>query len=184
MRLFIALPVPDAVAQRAARILPDGLPGLRHAGPGLLHVTLAFLGATPAERLADVAAATGAAAAGHAGFEIELASLGRFPPGGRPRVVWLGLAEGAEHVIALAALVRAELARRGLRFDPKPASPHVTLARLQGGASAAEARAIAAAVAGLTVPPLRFRADAVHVVESVLSRGGPRYSSRATVPLS
>jgi len=183
VRLFIALPVPDAVAQRAAGILPAGLPGLRRAGPELLHVTLAFLGATPAERLADIAAATAAAAAGHAHFEIELAPLGRFPPRGRPRVVWLGLAEGAEHVVALAASVRAELARRHLRFDPKPASPHVTLARLRHGASAAEARAIAAAVAGLAAPPLRFRADAVQVVESVLSRGGPRYSSRATAPL-
>lgn len=183
MRLFIALPVPDALAQRAAGILPEGLPGLRRAGPELLHVTLAFLGATSAERLAEVASATAAAAAGHAGFEIELARLGRFPPCGRPRVIWLGLAEGAEGVSALAASVRAELARRHLRFDPKPASPHVTLARLREGISAADARTIAAALAGLTVPPLRFRADAVHVVESVLSRGGPRYSSRTTVPL-
>ena len=77
---------------------------LRRAGPELLHVTLAFLGATPAERLAEVVGAATAAAAGRAGFEIELSGLGRFPPGERPRVVWLGLGEGAEGVVALAGL--------------------------------------------------------------------------------
>lgn len=183
MRLFIALPVPDAVARDAARILPEDLPGARRVGPELLHLTLVFLGATPADRLEEVAAATAAAAAGHARFEIELSRLGRFPPGGRPRVLWLGLARGSDEVVALAASVRAELARRQLRFDPKPASPHLTLARVRDGASAAEARAIAAAVAELPASPLHFWTDAVHVVESVLSRAGPRYSSRARVPL-
>jgi hypothetical protein len=45
------------------------------------------------------------------------------------------------------------------------------------------ARAIAAAVADLRVPPLRFVADAIVPFESALSPKGPRYAPRAIAPL-
>jgi len=148
-----------------------------------MHVTLAFIGRTPDEQLAAVTAAAEAAAAGVTAFDIELDRPGRFPPTGRPRVVWLGIGAGAQAVVALGERVRAELGRREIAFDPKPLRAHVTLGRVKEDVSLVEARAIAAGVEAMRVPHLRFRADAVVVFESVLSPRGPRYTARSSAPL-
>jgi hypothetical protein len=47
----------------------------------------------------------------------------------------------------------------------------------------ATARAIAAAVAGARIAPLRFRVAEAILFESKLSPKGPRYTRRAAVPL-
>ena len=146
-------------------------------------MTLAFIGRTPDEQLAAVTAAAEAAAADVTAFDIELDRPGRFPPTGRPRVVWLGMGAGAQAVVALGERVRAELGRREIAFDPKPLRAHVTLGRAKEDVSLVEARAIAAGVEAMRVPHLRFRADAVVVFESVLSPRGPRYTARSSAPL-
>jgi 2'-5' RNA ligase len=148
-----------------------------------MHVTLAFLGRTPEERLAEVTAAVERAAATVTAFDIELDRPGRFPPSGRPKVVWLGVGAGAPALLTLGERVRAELARGEITFDAKPLRAHVTLGRVREDVELADARAIAAAVEAMRIPHLRFRADAVVVFESVLSPRGPRYTARATAPL-
>ena len=183
MRLFIALPLPPEIASAAAALLPE-LPGLRRVRPDLFHLTLAFLGSVPDERLADVVAACGEAASAQVPFDIALDRAGRFPEGGAPRVVWLGMGEGANESANLAAAVCRALTARSLPFDDKPFRPHVTLARVKPGVDRTAARAIAAATERLLPPPLRFRVEAILPIESVLSSTGPRYTPRAVVPLT
>ncbi|MEK7284548.1 MAG: RNA 2',3'-cyclic phosphodiesterase, partial [Chloroflexota bacterium] len=129
-RLFVALTIPPDVAGTLAALVPPELPGVRRIAPELLHVTLAFLGATPEERVPAVVDAAGAAARGGAPFRIGIERVGRFPPGGRVRVVWAETAEGAEAILRLGGRVREELERRRLPYAPKPLRPHVTLARV------------------------------------------------------
>lgn len=148
-----------------------------------MHVTLAFLGQTTDERLVDVTAAAKEAAGGITAFDIELDRPGRFPPSGRPKVVWLGMGAGAPSLLALGERVRAELRRSEIAFDAKPFRAHVTLARVRDDASLVDARTIAAAVEAMRIPHLRFPADAVVVFESVLSPRGPKYTARGIAPL-
>ena len=148
-----------------------------------MHVTLAFLGQTTDERLVDVTAAAKEAASGVTAFDIELDRPGRFPPSGRPKVVWLGMGAGAPSLLALGERVRAELRRSEIAFDAKPFRAHVTLARVRDDASIVDARTVAAAVEAMRVPHLRFPADAVVVFESVLSPRGPKYTARGIAPL-
>ena len=183
MRLFIAVPLPPELADRAAALLPAALPALKRVRPELMHLTLAFLGWTPDDRLDDVIEAARAAVAGHGAFDLAFAGAGRFPATGRPRVVWLGIGEGKEPLGGLAESVGAELRRRGLAFDDRPFAPHLTLARVHDDASGPEARTVAAAVGSVTVPDLRTRVDRIAVVESVLSPKGPRYTPRAEASL-
>ena len=182
MRVFIALPIPPEIASAAAAVLPD-VPGLRPVRPELLHVTLAFLGRVPDERLGEVLAACEDAAFTQQPFGITLDRAGRFPDGGTPHVVWLGMGEGATESAALAVAVRRALTTRELPFDAKPYRPHLTLARVKDDVDRATARAIAATAEGLRVPPLRFTAEAIVPFESVLSPKGPRYTPKAAVAL-
>ena len=184
MRLFIAIPLPPDLAARAAGILPTTLPALRRVKAENLHLTLAFLGWTPDERLEEVTSATREAAADVSRFDLTFEGAGRFPERGRPRVVWLGISEGGPSVRQLGAGVSAGLRTRGLRFDDRPLSPHLTLARVPDDASSAEAKTIAAAAESLAAPRLHFRVDEIAVVQSVLSPKGPRYTALATVPLA
>ena len=148
-----------------------------------MHVTLAFLGPTPDDRLPDVTAAVEAAASGVTAFDIEIDHPGRFPPTGKPRVVWLGIGAGAPAMLALGERVRSELVRRDIAFDRKPLRAHVTLARVREDVALVDARSIAAATEAMRIPHLRFRADAAVLFESVLSPRGPRYTPRSTAPL-
>ncbi|MDQ6857375.1 MAG: RNA 2',3'-cyclic phosphodiesterase [Chloroflexota bacterium] len=183
MRLFIAVPLPRELTDRAAALLPPALPALKPVRPELMHITLAFLGWTADDRLPDVVAAARAATARHRGFDLTMAGAGRFPASGRPRVVWLGIGAGAEPLAALAAEVARALRAAQLTFEDRPFAPHLTLARLRVEASASEWRTVAAAIDGLTVPALRTHVDRIAVVESVLSPKGPRYTARAELPL-
>jgi 2'-5' RNA ligase len=184
VRLFIAIPLPAGLAQRASEILPTSLAPLRRVKAENLHLTLAFLGQTPDERLADVTAAAREAAALVAPFTLAFDRAGRFPERGRPRVVWLGIAEGAPSVLELGAGVYAGLRSRGLRFDDRPFAPHLTLARVVEGASAAQAKMVGAALESVEVQRLAFDVSEIAVVQSVLSPKGPRYTAVATAHLA
>lgn len=183
MRLFVALQLPSEITDRAAALLPPALPAVRPVRPELMHLTLAFVGWTPADRLAPIIEATRTAAAGRAPFDLELRGTGRFPPRGKPRAVWLGVGLGRDQLAALAEALGIAVREAAVKFDDRQFAPHLTLARVRPSASGAEGRTIAAAVEALEVPPdLRVRVDRVAVMESVLSPRGPRYTVREDVP--
>lgn len=184
MRLFIAIPLPPDLAARAVEILPTSLPSLRRVKVENLHVTLAFLGQTPDDRLSEVTDAAAEAARGVSRFTLVFGRPGRFPERGRPRVVWLRIAEGAQGVLDLGEGVYASLRTHGLRFDDRPLAPHLTLARVAEDASAAEAKTVGAALEDLPDAKLAFDVSDIAVVQSVLSPKGPRYTALATVPLA
>jgi 2'-5' RNA ligase len=184
VRLFIAIALPPDLAARASEILPTSLPALRRVKAENLHLTLAFLGQTPDDRLGDVTAAARAAAAAVSAFRLSFDRAGRFPERGKPRVAWLGIGDGAASVVALGEGVYAGLRSRGLRFDDRPLAPHLTLARVVEDASAAQAKTVGAALEELAFGTLRFEVSEIAVVQSVLSPKGPRYTALATVPLA
>ncbi len=184
MRLFIAIPVPPELAARASEILPTSLPALRRVKAENLHLTLAFLGQTSDERLSDVNDAATEAAAKVSPFRLAFDRAGQFPERGRPRVVWLGISDGAASVLELGEGVYAGLRRRSLHFEDRPQSPHLTLARVTEDASAAEARTVGAALDDLAIGSLRFEVSGIAVFQSVLSPKGARYTALATVPLA
>jgi 2'-5' RNA ligase len=183
VRLFLAIALPDDVAALAAGLLPTTLPGLRRVKAENLHVTLAFLGWTPDDQLPLVTSAAIAAARPVPAFTLAFDRAGRFPETGRPRVVWLGIAAGLPSVQRLNDAVAQELRERRIRFDDRPLSPHLTLARVDREASLPEARTVAAALEDLRVPRLAFEVGEITVFQSVLSPKGPRYTAVARARL-
>lgn len=169
MRLFIGSffdpPFSEALAAVAAGAEGPGGTA-RWVKPRNFHLTYLFLGETgsfePAARALDEALD------GVRSFNISSGRFGAFPSLQRPRVLWLGLDEGAQALEEVAARLAARLPRfRGERFVP-----HVTLARLKGLPAPDFMARTAACAAGIhAVSALR----SVVVVESVLSPAGPVY---------
>lgn len=197
-RLFIAVPL-DAAALRAVADLVEGLratptagldgaradggrPGLRWVRPEGVHLTLRFLGATPRSRTKAAVAALEAAAAGAGPFAVRIAGAGAFPRLAAPRVLWLGIDEGADPLAALAGRLDESLARVGWPPEGRPFDAHLTLARAN---DAAAARPIAGElVRRAAALAIRWTADRVVLYESHPGPGGSRYEVVAEAPLA
>jgi len=147
MRLFVAAYPPEqAVAdlEKVLGTLAIGRPpapgrSLRLVPAERLHLTLAFLGDVPDQRLGAVQEALAVAAVGPAP-EVSLAGGGRFGRG-RFTTVWIGVRGDTDRLTELAGTVRTGLRRARLPYDRKPMKPHVTLARPGDRLSAAEVAA-------------------------------------------
>lgn len=159
----------------------DLAPSGARAIPGpQLHFTLKFLGDVEERRLGAARSAL-AAGAGVDPFQVDLEGLGVFPPRGPARVVWAGCGAGAGQLTALAARVEAAFVAAGFPPEPRPFSPHLTLARVKDPAAGGR---VARAVRGL--PPRRFgtlEARDVVLYQSVLSPSGPAYTPLARASL-
>jgi len=127
VRLFVALELPDDVRERLA-ILAGGVPGARWTAPESLHLTLRFIGEVEEHRLCEADAALGFVEVEP--FPLTLSGVGQFGSGGRPRSLWVGVAE-CPALFQLQARVASALARAGLPADERKFSPHITLARLR-----------------------------------------------------
>src|SRR5262249_32074118 len=77
-----------------------------------LHLTLEFLGEQTDARLAEAVVALAEAAGTEERFTLALHGVGGFPGMERPRILWVGVAEGALSLRALQARVEATLGQR------------------------------------------------------------------------
>jgi len=152
-----------------------------------LHVTLQFLGGQTEEGLAAAEAALDDAAARSAPIDATLHGLGAFPGMERPRILWIGVAEGALEVRALQARVADALAARGFPREARAWHPHLTIGRVfderRWRREAGPALRGALAQAATT----RFgvlRVTEVALMRSDLSPSGARYTARRCVPLA
>jgi len=187
-RLFVALEPAEPVRRRVAALQAElrraagaAAAEIRWVEPANVHLTLQFLGAVPAERVAAVEAALAAAAAAGRPLALEVKGAGAFPSARRARVVWLGLGGDAGTLAALAAEVGRRLAPLGYAPEERPFSPHLTLGRARDGRGAPGLAGALAAVS--TADGVAWRAAELVLFESHLSPKGPRYEAAARLPL-
>jgi 2'-5' RNA ligase len=126
IRLFVALALPDAVAQPLL-LLRAGVPGARWSAREQLHLTLRFIGEVDGrdgEAIDDALSQIRSP-----GFALELKGVGEF--GGKsPRALWAGVRE-EEDLAHLQRKIETALQRIGLVAEERKYKPHVTLARLR-----------------------------------------------------
>ncbi len=129
MRLFVALDLPQALRQRLALLTGHGMAGARWVPPGNHHLTLRFIGETPAYQAEEIDNALAVLRA--PAFSLELAGLGTFSKSGRSTALWVVVARNPqlEH---LRSKIETALQRVGLEPERRRFAPHVTLARLDG----------------------------------------------------
>lgn len=189
MRLFVGVPLDpeltrrvgsfvDTLRSRVAQIAPHA--PLSWVAPERLHLTLAFIGDVPESRTPTIQVALEQTTTVRR-FQLELAGAGAFPPRGRPRVLWVGVHEGRESLISLAGDVRARLDAVGVALEPRPFSPHLTVARVKEPTGLRPSSLLE----GLTDVAIgRMTVDAITLFQSRLSPSGASYHVLARCPLS
>ncbi len=170
IRAFLAISLSDEmrleVDSHWAPFRRKSLP-VRWVPPENLHVTLRFLGDLNDSLRAEVEEAAGEALSGAAPFSIALGPTGAFPGIEKPRVLWVGLAEGGEEVSALAGLVDDAL--RPLGFEPeKKFHPHITVGRVKAPLSPG----ICDRFSGVEIEPVARTVSSAELKKSILTTKG------------
>lgn len=173
-RLFFAL-WPDTgqrqqLLAQCERFIYSAVPALHgHPVPAdNLHLTLAFLGDVTARQRACVERMATSVCDDNACSPFELV-LDRSGYWSRSRVLWLGLSEPPESLLALAARLQAGASGCGLSLDVRPYQPHLTLMRKvfpRRGFSESE---------NLSVEPLCWPVSGFALMRSVAEVKGVRY---------
>lgn len=160
LRLFFAL-WPDDATRAALNHTGASLHrnwGGRRMRANTLHLTLAFLGSTPTERLDELIACAGSVHAGS--FELVLDQAGYWR---HNRIGWLGTSRTPPQHLELVDALNTALQAAGFPVDARPHAPHVTLLRNTAGGEIPAGE------------PIRWPVGAFVLVKSVAEPDGAYY---------
>jgi 2'-5' RNA ligase len=175
MRLFVALSIPDAVANTMF-LIQSGVPGAKWQTREQLHLTLRFIGEVDGRDANAIDDALSAISSPP--FSLSLKGIGEFG-GKNPRALWAGVSD-PEAVTHLARKIETAMQRIGLPAEERKFTPHVTLARLRG---APEARVVDWLVDHALYASAAFEVADFALYSSQLSQGGSIYASERVYPL-
>jgi 2'-5' RNA ligase len=181
VRLFVALEISDEIRRALAEIIKrlEGVArGARWVRVEGIHVTLKFIGETPAEKVPAIEEAL-AGVRSDARVEAHFRGAGFFPNDRHPRVFWIGV-DASPNLAELAAAVDGRLTKLGIEAETREFKPHLTLARFKGEDGLPLLRE-----AVLKLEPLdigTMRASEFHLFRSELLPGGARYTRLASFP--
>ncbi len=189
LRTFIAIELDEPlraalgrVQAKFKRLAPPG--SVKWVALDGIHLTLKFLGDTPASKMAEIAAALKAACEGFAPFEFTVEGRGCFPNFRRPRVVWVAVRERSQTLARLQAAIEQHVAPLGWPTEERGFSPHLTLGRVTKGATAAEEATVGQVVEKSVVELIGGqRVTAVSLIKSDLRPTGAVYTTLVSVAL-
>ena len=189
LRTFIAIELDEAL-HGALRSVQDKLkrqtpPGsVKWLGTDGIHLTLKFLGDTPAVRIHDIETALVASCAGFEPFEFVVEGRGCFPNFRRPRVFWVAVRPQGPGLMRLQTAVERTVAPLGWPTEERSFSPHLTLGRISKSADAHTVTAAGRAVEGTVVEQVgRQQVTAVSLMQSELRPTGAVYSRLLHIPI-
>jgi 2'-5' RNA ligase len=170
-RLFVAIDAPPAVNESLAALAVP-VPGFKWAHPGTIHLTLRFIGDTPAGAVEAIAGRL-REIRDVATFVLTIGGVGVFPQRGAAQVVWAGIEQAHPRLHQLRQRVDDALLAAGLATDMRSFHPHFTLARCAGAAPGA-VRDFLHTHAAFQGPS--FLVDRFHLFESRLLPAGAEHT--------
>ena len=190
IRAFVAVGLDEALRERIAAIIARLRPlgsAVAWVPPRNLHVTLQFLGGQTEERLLEAEAALAEAAAESAPVDLTFHGIGAFPGLERPRILWVGLAQGALELRRLQARLAEALAARGFPREERTWHPHLTIGRVfevwrWRRAAGPPLRSALEHIAATSIG--RLRVTELALMRSELHPSGARYTTRRAVQLT
>lgn len=176
MRLFIALPLPNAVRSALAQIC-GGVAGTRWIEPENFHITMRFVGNVGRGEVDDLH--TELSAIRFPEFEIALRGIGLFERRSHVHMLWAGIDMG-ESVIELHDRIETAVLRAGLPREPRKFKPHITLCRFKPQ-SMPDIGPFLEMNNAFSTPP--FTIGQFNLYQSQLGHGGARYDVLSEYPL-
>jgi RNA 2',3'-cyclic 3'-phosphodiesterase len=146
-----------------------------------LHITLAFLGSAPPDKLAEAQNNVRAALTDMNAIPLEINKLGFFGRADSPRVFWADTEESQElQLIRQKVFTACEQA--GFQLETRPFRPHITLARKWRGSQPFKMELLEL-WKELQPNPLSFEAEDVVLYQTHLTKT-PKYEAVNIYPLN
>ena len=173
-RTFIAIEMPvkvkDLIASHVERLKGLVPRGVKWVDPQTCHLTLAFLGNVPNDRLSTLFRIVDAVAADSPPLRLRTGLLGAFPNPRRPRVVWLGLEGDTQLLIITQRRLQDALKTDGFPREQRTFKPHITLGRARGNGFIPLPEAI---LNDQAKDALAFEVQDIVLMSSILTPSGP-----------
>jgi len=134
MRVFIALGISSSIKEKIAEIqkrLKEREDKVKWVNPGIIHLTLKFLGEIREEKLKQVSKAVERVARESSPFLMSIEGMGIFPNFSRPRVIWIGAREEEGKLKSLVSSLEKELKKGGFPEEKRRWTPHLTIGRIK-----------------------------------------------------
>ena len=193
VRTFIAIELPEEVREYLSRCqerLKGAGVNVKWTRPEQIHLTLAFLGNVADDELDALSEAVREAASVFGPLRLRATGTGQFPPGGRPRVLWVGVRAEAGDLEGLQQAVAGAAAPFAEKQEHRAYHPHLTLGRVRQGrrgsrGGGVDLHGLARAVAEMAEEEgPAFDADEVVVFQSDLGPAGPTHTPLARIGLA
>jgi 2'-5' RNA ligase len=188
VRCFIAIELPDEIKaglfQLQAQLKTGNQPWVKWVDPYSTHLTLKFLGSVVVDRIGEITGAMEGAVQGASPFLLEVKGLGVFPNLRRVQVAWVGVSGEVDKLTRLQQRIESNLARLGFAPEPRPFTPHLTLARVRDRALPDERQRFGQLIADTKFEAAySFQVDAISLMRSQLTREGAIYSQISSAKL-
>lgn len=183
VRCFVAVFLDPSLHREIAAIqkrLSQSGADIKWVEPGNLHFTLQFLGDVETTRIPGIADALRECVADSNRFELQLDSVGAFPHLQNPRVLWVGVGAGREHLVSLMSTVGEAMKMEGFARDKKGFSPHLTIGRVR---SPRNLKALLAKLNSDISVRGKMEVAKIQFTSSELTTRGPVYSPIDIIPL-
>lgn len=180
VRLFVAVDIPrqlkDALLVVQERLSLERWDPVRWVRPDGFHITVKFIGETPASKVDAIQQAISNVAAKARPFSLTLGGMGFFPSGANANHIYVDLSGDFAALHNLQRDTEAALTRLGYAAEGKPFKPHITLGRLRKEATREQREAAVQRALDLHLGTLgSFNADGLRLMRSTLARGGSIY---------
>ncbi|MDD5653088.1 MAG: RNA 2',3'-cyclic phosphodiesterase [Candidatus Omnitrophica bacterium] len=187
MRTFIAIELPKEIKLELAKLqeyLKQSGADVKWVAPENIHLTLKFLGERDDKKIKEIELIAEEIAKNHAGFEISLSSLGTFPGTNYPRVVWIGITQGAEQTEKIAAELEERIAKIGIPKEERGFSAHITIGRVKSNLNKEKLIQELSSTQLMAGKNLKFKAGQITLFKSTLTPRGPIYEILKTANLT
>ncbi|MFH1639960.1 MAG: RNA 2',3'-cyclic phosphodiesterase [Chloroflexota bacterium] len=182
IRSFIAIELPDSLKDELLRLESElkqaaGTDCARWVAPSGIHLTLKFLGNVSAGQIDEIKQAMERACRGIPPFQLGITNPGAFPSLRRVQIVWVGMGGELETLQQLVKQLESELGGLGFAGEPRPFTPHLTLARIRNNAAPASRQHLGELLDKTHVhikSPISVAA--ISLMKSELTHGGAIYS--------
>ncbi|MFC1559759.1 RNA 2',3'-cyclic phosphodiesterase [Candidatus Margulisiibacteriota bacterium] len=134
MRTFISVEIPDDIKKNIENLIEEfkkNLTPIKWVESRNLHITLKFLGGTDDKKIENLCGLVGSIAKERGSFKVSIGGLGAFPTTKNPRVLWVGISDGAETLIKIAEDLEGRLLKEGYKEEEKEFSAHITIGRIK-----------------------------------------------------
>jgi len=177
IRSFVAFDIENNTVLRSfsviQKLLTELNAELRIVEPQNIHVTIRFLGNLSPTMVDKVYAAMKSVE--FSPFPVQLYGLGIFPSLNYPRVVWVGITQGAEQLKSIFNQLEPQIQSLGFPRDAHGFSPHLTIARVKTGKNKQRLAEFVTKKSEYDLGTINV--DCLRLKRSHLSPKGPTYST-------